>query len=308
MGGAYTIGRGDLTIAYSHTNQSENPTSIGAPATATPIPFTVDDFRTSYTFDLGRLKITPNFEYSLDRFGSAQVIGQPGNQAFRDSDIAQGGAAFRYELSDQRSLLFVLQAIDSHYINPQAGQPSLSSTSELALGGIDYQYNGLWRYQLLAGVEVRQFAASQFSTRVAPIAKATVIWTPTGLTTVTGSLLRTLDEPIEEGTSGFTYDQAEIRADHELLRNVLLNGEIGTRIAEYQQGGGTQAQYYASAGATWLLNRRMRLNAQYTFTRQDSSGGNQPNTPTTPVTSAFGTMSGSSYNQSLLMVTLHVGL
>ena len=201
-----------------------------------------------------------------------------------------------------------MQAIDSHYINPQAGQPSLNSTSELALAGIDYQYSGLWRYQFLAGVEVRQFAASQFSTRVAPIAKATVIWTPTGLTTVTGSLLRTLDEPIEEGTSGFTYDQAEIRTDHELLRNVLLNGEIGTRIAEYQQGGGTQAQYYASAGATWLLNRRMRLGAQYTFTRQDSSGGSQSNTPATPVASGFGTLFNGSYSQNLFMVTLHVGL
>ena len=78
IGGAYTIGRGDLTVAYSHANQNESPTDIGAPATATPIPFTVDDFRTSYTFDLGRVKITPNFEYSLYRFGSAQVIGQPG--------------------------------------------------------------------------------------------------------------------------------------------------------------------------------------------------------------------------------------
>jgi hypothetical protein len=305
IGGAYTIGRGDLTLAYSHANEHESPTDIGAPPTGTPIPYTDDDFRTSYTFDLGRVKITPNFEYSLYRFGTADVIGQPANQSFRDSNIAQGGAAFRYELSDQRSLLLVFQGINATYIHPQANQLSLNSTSGLVLAGIDYQYNGVWRYQFLAGVEARHFSASQFGTRVAPIVKAAVIWTPTGLTTVTGTLLRTLDEPIEEGTSGFTYNSAELRLDHELRRNVLLNGELGTKIAQYQQGGGTQTQYYASVGASWLLNRRMRLGLQYTFTRQNSSSGAEN---TTPLASNFGALINGDYSQNLIMVTLHVGL
>ena len=303
LGGAYTIGRSDLTLAYGHYSLHEDATDIGAPPATSPIPFTLDDVRSAYTFDLGRLKITPNAEFSAYRYGSATILGVPSDQSFRNADIVQGGTALKYELSDQGSLLLVLQAIDSDFINQTASFPSLSSTSELAMGGIDYQYNGVWRYQLLAGFEVREFTASQFKTRTAPIAKGAVIWTPTGLTTVTGSVLRTLDEPEQEGNAGFTYDAAELRVDHEYRRNVLLNAETGIRAAEYLQNGGTQTQYYGSAGVSWLLNRNMRLSAQYTFTKQ--TGGGEVASIGTP---SLNTLTNGKYSQSLIMVTLHLGL
>jgi hypothetical protein len=303
IGGTYAVGRGDVSVAYSHSTESEAPTDIGAPPTTTPIPYTVDDFRTYSTIDLGRIKITPNFEYSQYRYGSAAVIGQTSNQSFRDSDIAQGGATLHYEVSDQGSLLLVLQGINSHFINPEPNSPSLSSTSGIVMGGVDYQYDGVWRYQLLAGVEVRSFAASQFGTRVEPIVEATGIWTPTGLTTVTGTLVRSVDDPTEPGTSGYTYTGAELRVDHEYRRNVLLNGEIGTRIAQYQQPSGTQTQLYASAGVTWLLNRHMSLSAQYTFTNQDIGSGSETVNPTTNTALFNG-----NYAQNVITLTLHVGL
>lgn len=301
IGGSYSLGRGSLSLAYSHAEAYQAPTSIGSPTTATPIPFTADDFRANWVIDLGRIKATPNFELTLDRYGTADVINQPSNQSFRDANLIQGGVTFNYELSDQGSLLLVLQGIDSDYIKNVPGTPSLSSTSGLVLAGIDYQYDGVWRYQLLGGVEARTFAASGFGTRVAPIAQATAIWTPTRLTTLTGQLLRSLDQPTTVGTSGFTYDSAELRVDHEVLRNVLLNGEIGAQAAEYEQGGGTQVQYYTSAGATWLLNRHLSLTGQYTFTKQSSSGSSG-------AISAFSPGPNSAYSQNLFLLTLHVGL
>jgi hypothetical protein len=301
VGGAYTIGRSNLDVAYSHASLSESATDIGAPPSATPIPYTIDEFRTGTTIDLGRIQISPNFDYSLYRYGSAAVIGQPSNQGFRNSDIARGGAAFRYVLSDQRSLLVVVQAIDSDFVNPLPNTPSLSSTSELVMGGLDYQYNGLWRYQLLAGMEVRSFAASGFATRTAPIAKATAIWTPTGLTTVTGTVLRTLDDPVEEGTSGFTYSSAELRVDHEYRRNILLNAEIGARLVNYLQSNASETQPYVSVGATWLMNEHMHLTGQYTFTNQSTSGAVVNTSTNTPLFS-------SNYNQNLVLLTLHLAL
>jgi hypothetical protein len=303
IGGGYTIGRSNLNIAYGHYSLHESATDVGAPPSNTPISYTLDDFRTDYTFDLGRLKITPNAEFSMYRYGSTTILGVPSNQNYRDANVVQGGVAFRYELSDQRSLLLVLQGIDSDFINPTSNTPSLSSTSGLAMAGIDYQYNGIWRYQLLAGAEVRTFAAAQFKTRFAPIAKASVIWTPTGLTTVTGTVLRTIDDPVQEGTSGFTYTTAELRVDHEYRRNILLNAEGGVRLDDYLQGGGTQTQYYASAGVTWLINRHMRLTGQYTFTTQNSPGGVEPVDVT-----GVNTLVTGAYNQHLFLLTLHLGL
>lgn len=303
IGGTYTIGRGDLALAYGHLSLHENATDIGAPPATTPIPYTDDDWRGEYTFDLGRLKITPNGEFSMYRYGEAAILGVPSNQSFLDSNVLQGGTAVRYELSDQRSLLLVLQGIDSDFINNVAKMPLLSSTSELAMGGIDYQYDGVWRYQLLGGFEVRQFAAAQFKTRVAPIAKGTIIWTPTGLTTVTGTLLRTIDSPTQEASSGFTYSSAELRVDHEYRRNVLLNAEAGIRLAEYLQNGSTQTQFYGSAGISWLLNRNMRLTGQYTFTKQTGGGTSEAIGPP-----GINTLVNGKYTQSLFLVTLHLGI
>jgi len=276
IGGGYTIGRSELTLGYSHLELNERPTDLGAPPSSTPIPYTVDDLRSDYTFDLGRLKITPNLDFSQWRFGSttSAFANVPKDQGFRDRDVIQGGGAFRYELSGKTSLLMVLQGANSQFVHPEpllqpslSQPPPLSSTSGTALVGIDYQYDGLWRYQLLVGGEVRSFAASQFATRVAPIAQGTVIWTPTGLTTVTASVLRTLQDPTEEGTSGYTYTRAQARVDHEYLRDVLLDGEVGIQNAAYQTGA-TQTEYAGRGGITWLLNRNLHLSLSYQYTKR----------------------------------------
>jgi len=108
---------------------------------------------------------------------------------------------------------------------------------------------------------------------------------------------------VQQGTTGFTYTSAELRVDHEYRRNVLLNAETGVRLAEYQQNGGTQTQYYASAGVSWLINRKMRLTGQYTFTTQSGTG------TLTPVSATgINTLVNGAYNQNLFLLTLHLGL
>ncbi len=300
LGGAYTIGRDDLTLSYAHLQLHESPTSVGAPPTTTPIPFTVDDIRSSYRLRLGSLQITPNVDVSLFRYGSATIPGQPTSQSFRDANEVRGGTSFRYALTDQGSLLFTIEGIKSEFPHQQPGQPALSSTSVLAMGGIDYQYDGIWRYQFLIGAEARYFESSQFKTQVAPIARAALIWTPTETTTVTATLLRTIEDP-NQISSGYTYTTAALRVDHEYLRNVLLNAQVGIDRAAYLQNGGTQTAYTAGAGVTWLINRRMSLTTQYTYTTLSSPVAQS----STSSPGAFGTAGGS---QHVLLVTMHFGL
>jgi hypothetical protein len=296
IGGAYTIGRGNLEMAYSHLALNELPNQIGAPPTSAPLPYTVDDVRTNYTFDLGRLKIVPNFEYQHWSFGSTVFAGAETNFDFRNRSVYEGGVTFRYELSGRTNLLLVTQGNGSQFAAQPDGQPSLSSHGGLAMTGIDYQYSGLWRYQLLFGVAVRGFAAAQFKTQATAIAQANVIWTPTGLTTVTASLLRTIEDPTQEATSGYYYNAVQLRLDHEYLRNVLLDVEGGIQNADYFTGG-TQNIYYAGGGATWLLNRWLRLSAHYQYSRGRSS------TTTIGETEFAGP-----YNQNLFLIGLRAGL
>ena len=142
----------------------------------------------------------------------------------------------------------------------------------LALGGIDYG-GTIWNVRLLAGWEQRDFAASQYRAHGAPVAEADVVWSPSGLTTITGTLARTIEDAAQEGVAGYTYTVARLAIDHEYLRNVLLHGAASVQHANFLQGGGVQTLYTLDAGVTWLMNRRMRLSATEAFTDLNSTAG-----------------------------------
>jgi hypothetical protein len=181
------------------------------------------------------------------------------------------------------------------------GKPTNSSKSFLALGGIDYQASGIWRYRLLVGIETRTFDSSRFSTHTAPIVEGSVIWTPTGLTTVTGLVSRTIEDPASAGTGSYTYTRAGLVVDHEYLRNVLLQGRIGFEAAEYLNGGGTQTNITVGAGVKWLLNRNVRLSLDYLYTSQQGTATGVAGTP------AFGTFQGS-FVRNVALLTLRLAL
>lgn len=321
IGGGYTIGRHDLNIGYSHLRQHQLGTDIGTIATTTPLAYDVDAVRMDYTVEAGRFSFVPNLDVRLFQFGNASVVGQPTNQGFRDRTVVIGGVTTRYQLSDQRGILVVLQGINSHYIRPQDQQVSNNSKSVLLLAGLDYQATGLWRYRVLGGVEVREFAASQYGTRAAPVAEANVIYTPTGLTTLTGFVRRQIEDPQSEGTAGYTFTTTGLVVDHEYRRNILLQGRGSFQAAEYFQGTGTTTSYTLGGGLNWLVNRRVRLSADYDFTQQSGPGNatvvgtqvvNSPLSPSqqagTPLGQQLNTLTTGSYNRNVLLFGVHLSL
>lgn len=303
IGGGYTIDRNDLTLAYSHLSLHQSPGDIGAVPSDTFVHYQVDNVRSAYTFDLGRFSFTPNIDARSYYFDNTTIEGVPTSQQYRNRYVLSGGITTRYALSDRHNLLFVLQGVDSHYTSTPVGQPTSNSTGILALGGLDYEVTGVWRYQVLVGVEVRKFQSAEFKTQTAPLAEASAIWTPTGLTTVTARLARVIEDASSEGTAGYTYTTARLVVDHEYLRNVLLEGRAGLQVAQYLQGGSTQTSFTFGGGVNWLLNRNMRLSADYDFTTR-SSGSSAPVTGQPNLT----TLTSSGYNRNLFLITMHFGL
>ena len=153
VGGGYTIGRSDLTLAYSYMSLHELPTDIGALPTTTPVTYQVNDIRSDYTFDFGRLALTPNVEFQTYRFANTTLNGVPFSQTYRNRDVVQGGVTSTYRITDQQNALVVLRAVNQNYVNPQFGQPSNNSNSFVALAGVESKYNGVWRYRVLLGLE-----------------------------------------------------------------------------------------------------------------------------------------------------------
>jgi hypothetical protein len=298
--GGYTISDSMLNVSYYHQLNHQLGTTIASVASQVPFENLSDTARIDYTFNFARLAITPDLSATSYRSGSATVAGTTVDLSFLDRNVVAGGVTARYSMSDEGGLLVVVRGVNSTYTKPQPGLPSNNSNSFLVLGGIDYQAKSVWRYRLLAGMEVRQFQASQFAARTAPIAEASVIWTPSGLTTVTGSLSRLIEDPQSGGTNGYILTQAQLVVDHELGRNLILEAHGGVQYAQFLQGG-SQTSLTAGLGATWLMNRNARLSVAYNVVKQ--TGTNNASNSSNPTTVTSG-----QFNQNVIGMTLHLAL
>ena len=135
----------------------------------------------------------------------------------------------------------------------------------------------MFRYRALVGYEIREFHSASYQTHAAPVAEANVIWQPTGLTTVTGKAVRSIEDTSDPTISGYDYTSARIQVDHEYARNILLNGYVGLQRADYLQINAGETLYGAGVGATWLFNRNVRLSATYDVTKREGSLSIGPN-------------------------------
>ncbi len=300
VGGGYTIGREQLTLDYSHQNSNQLGTSIGTVTSVTPILDQTDTFNAAYTFDLGAVSLTPDLSAGLYRYGNATVGRTSFTQNYLDRNDVAGSLTGRYAMDEEGSVIVVAQGLDSSFPTRLAGQPDQSSQSALLLGGLDYQAKGVWRYQVLVGVEYRAFSASQYEAATAPILEGNVIWSPTPLNTVTGTVSRLVEEPQAGGSNGFVLTSLHLQADHEFLPYLYGEARGGVQIAQYLQSG-SQNVFTLGAGANLLLNRRVRLSFDFDYTQQ--SGTYQANEDVGmrgAVTNA--------YRQDLAIVALHFAI
>ena len=113
------------------------------------------------------------------------------------------------------------------------------------------------------------------------------------MTTVTATLTRSIEDAAQEGIAGYTYTRARVVLDHEYMRNVLLQASASVQRADFLQGGGHQSGFSLGGGATWLINRHLRLSATYDFT--DQQGNTSPTLLTT-----------GSYTRSICLLTLRI--
>jgi hypothetical protein len=265
-GGTYTLGRGGLNAGFSYLSEHELATELGALQTTNAVPYTVIDGRLSLDVVSGRFTFTPNFDVQQFSFGTALIDGVSTSQSYRDRQVLQGGLTTRFDFGDQRGLLLVLQGVRTSYTDLSPGLPNNGSTGFLGLTGLDYQGTGLFRYQLLGGLETRSFAAPIYGSQVAPVAEASVIWSPTTLTTITDTLFREIDSPASIDVGDVTTTSDTLVIDHELRRNVILQARFTAQLAEYLHQS-SQNSLSGQAVATWLISKRLRLSATYSYSR-----------------------------------------
>ena len=188
------------------------------------------------------------------------------DQSYRNRVILTPGVIATYEFATRRSVVFVVKNSTGFFSIGTSFFPKRNFNDMSVLGGLDYDLNGLFRLRALAGYESRSFSSNTYQTISSPVAELSLIYIPTGLTTVTGTVNRRIQDSSDETTAATTSLLANLRVDHELRRNVLLTASIGILQNNYGLKSESQSQYTANFGATYLLNRYSALSGTYDYT------------------------------------------
>lgn len=273
LGGTAEIGRGRLVLGAAHLDLFQTARALDGLAIDRPGRYQVNNARVSYTWRSGRLSLSPGLSVSNTRYDDVFVGGRRVVQRYRDRTAIEGNVTARWELAPLRDLVLDLRATGFDHARREPGRPSRDATTIALLAGIDYATDAVWRVRALAGLQHRAFADPTLKPVTGPMAEVSATWTPSGLTTVTTTLSRRIEDAAELAAVSYALTGLRVGVDHEFYRNLLLAGYAEVQQAEYQQRSGRDRTAGFGLGATWLVNRRMRLSATWDWTTRRRSDG-----------------------------------
>jgi hypothetical protein len=308
IGASHDFGRDTLSVGYTHLNLYQTPQQLDSPLLSSAIAYRVDDARGSYKVDLGRAYLLPTIEVSAYSYDNGTVEGQPYLQAYRDRFVYAPSLEAGYEFASRRRVVIILRDAQANYNAAPPNAPRENFNDASILAGLAYDFDGDIAARLLAGYEQRNFPAHVYKTISAPIVEGSVTWTPTELTTLTGTAARYIEDAAAEGTTGYTETAIKLNLDHEYLRNVILSAHAALYLDDYAAGfdsnGGSQSYFTGGIGASWLLSRTLRLAADYTYSARRSKDGVEFPTLAAPVDTFFG----GNYSANTFRLTLRFAL
>ncbi|CUW47805.1 outer membrane beta-barrel protein [Novacetimonas hansenii] len=288
LGGVHDFGHDTIGVSYTHLSLVQMPTDLGALIVNRPVPYQVDDGRVSYTATThGRLSIIPQVDVQRYHFDYFTPTAKQPSQGYRDRVLVTEGVTAQYELRGNSHVLLVMQGTEIRYQNPLENAPSRDSNGASVMAGYDFGMRGPLRFRALVGYQTRRYRASAYGSINSPMAEAELSWAPTRLTTATLSVRHGIEDSAFENVVGYTFTGARIGVTHTYQRNIVFSAYGQIQKANYPsapaflqntvlyQEHNNQTFYGVGAEVRWLINRHMRLSANYDFSSQNTVGSGQ---------------------------------
>lgn len=278
-----TAGRVDITRASNivagadYASLSEPRTSSNAPAsTQEPIAYDLTSAYLAGSQVRGRTKLSARgdvrqFDYEDGRTLAGVVV----NQDDRDRTVSSLTARGDYAVSPATAVFAQVTGNTRDYEDTGTlAQPARDSDGYELLVGANFEVGAVARGELAVGYISQSFDAARYDKIDGFGARAQMEWFPTQLTTITATGSRTIEDAGITNAAGYLSTSTGIQIDHELMRNVLLNGSLTWSSDEYEGIDRTDDRLQASVGATYLLNRTVGISLAASRFEQSSDGLN----------------------------------
>jgi len=253
---------------------SESLTDPSAPLNAQrPIRYALSSVYLGGTHSFNRLRIAGRISaeqrsYHNGRDASGTII----DERFRSRLQLTGELAAEFALTPDTSF-FVEGNINRHDYRTSDGiQPPRTSSGYRITGGANFAVTHLLRGQIGLGYFSQDFRSPFYPDASGLAVRGKVEYLMTPLVTLTLTANRGVEESSTPSVGAYVATQAGLRADYELLRNLIISATAGYEDDSFK---GVDRRYsikHARIGATYKVSPRVWLHATYDFRDQASSG------------------------------------
>ncbi|MDD1453161.1 outer membrane beta-barrel protein [Sphingomonas sp. H160509] len=240
--------------------------------TRQPVRYDLTSGAIGLSRDIGRLRVSGQGYVGRYDFNDAErVDGTPISQRFRTYDLYRGSLQVGYAL-DAGPVVFVRGIADTRRYRFSAPPIDRDSSTIEVLAGLSSDITPLLRGRIAVGYISADFKQPNIASRSAPSFDVDLDYLATELTTVHLSGRRYFQNVSLADSPGVLSTEAVIGADHELLRNLIISGEVVYRQTDFIASASDGSALGSEARAQLFINRRLRLNGAigYFYNRRDA--------------------------------------
>lgn len=271
------VGESNIEVIGRAAKTSEPRYAEGFPGDAAkPVPVHTYEGIARGTWQGARLRLIAAGSIArLDYRDVPSLSGGIVDQDYRDRTIARISGRAEYATTPDSSLFVQVSHARIKYDHFTLPLDDRSADETEVLGGVSLDLSGVMRGTVGVGYVQRDFDLAAYGKSHGVVADATVQWFVTQLTTVTATAHRYLRDSAVQGAGGYFDTEVGLRADHELLRNLLLFIQGEYRWDDYQRIDRTDHIKFVGGGARYLMNPSWEVGGRVEYTDRTSSGLNR---------------------------------
>lgn len=239
-----------------------------------PIEYGIETAGVTASKDFNRVRVVGRANFArYDYRNGRDVAGTVVEQDYRDHDEFETGLKVAYAVSPIAAV-FVdggLQKMDYDLFQGH----ERDSDGVTALVGIDMEITRLVSGEVSVGYIKQSFDDPTFKDIANPHYRVRLDWYPTQLITVgLTATQRVTDSPLSSSPA-YLSRAVELKADYELLRNLILSGQIHGADQDYRGIDRHDRRYGGVLSANYLVNRTLGVSLRYNYETLSSSGASR---------------------------------
>jgi hypothetical protein len=256
------------TAGYQRVTEPRSFPSSPTTSAAEPTQYNLTTMGGELYRGLGQLKMKANYDFSYYEYDAAVLTG---GGVVSQSGRDRASNAFSTEVSYAYTENLIPFIRGSYDVRDYVISGVRNSTGYSADVGAHLDFGGVTSGSLYVGYINRDYYNFGTGNHGALDVGGDVLWNVTELTSIQGEFGRTIEETTAGTADSFTSTGGSLTVTHELLRNVILEGNLSYSNYDFNSDPRQDDIYGAGAGSRYFITRNFYADLTYDYSKRDSN-------------------------------------